>query len=42
MSGPIRLSRREVLTRIRAEQNINVQPSLVRRLVDFGVLVAAD
>lgn len=33
---------REVLTRIRAEQNINVQPSLVRRLVDFGVLVAAD
>ena len=32
----------EALTRIRQERNINVQPSLVRRLVDFGVLVAAD
>jgi hypothetical protein len=33
---------REALARIRAERNINVQPSLVRRLVDFGVLVASD
>jgi len=33
---------REALARIRQERNINVQPSLVRRLVDFGVLVAAD
>jgi hypothetical protein len=33
---------REALARIREERNINVQPSLVRRLVDFGVLVAAD
>jgi hypothetical protein len=33
---------REALARIRAERDINVQPSLVRRLVDFGVLVASD
>ena len=32
---------REALARIRAERDINVQPSLVRRLVDFGVLVAS-
>jgi hypothetical protein len=32
----------DALTRIRRERNINVQPSLVRRLVDFGVLVAPD
>jgi hypothetical protein len=35
-------STRETLARIRQERNINVQPSLVRRLVDFGVLVAVD
>jgi len=29
----------ETLARIRQERSINVQPSLVRRLVDFGVLV---
>lgn len=29
----------DALARIRAEQRINVQPDLVRRLVDFGVLV---
>jgi hypothetical protein len=33
---------REALARIRADRHINVQPSLVRRLVDFGVLVAPD
>ena len=33
---------RETLEQIRQERDINVQPSLVRRLVDFGVLVAAD
>ena len=33
---------RDALERIRAERSINVQPSLVRRLVDFGVLVAPD
>jgi hypothetical protein len=33
---------REALEQIRQERDINVQPSLVRRLVDFGVLVAAD
>jgi hypothetical protein len=33
---------REALRRIRDERSIEVQPALVRRLVDFGVLVAAD
>ena len=33
---------RETLEQIRQERDINVHPSLVRRLVDFGVLVAAD
>lgn len=31
----------QALRRIRAERGIHVQPDLVRRLVDFGVLVAA-
>jgi len=29
----------ETLRRIRAERGINVQPDLVRRLVDFRVLI---
>jgi hypothetical protein len=29
----------EALRRIRAERNVNVQPDLLRRLVDFGILV---
>jgi hypothetical protein len=33
---------REALAQIRQERDINVQPSLVRRLVDFGVLVAPN
>ena len=33
---------RETLEQIRQERDINVQPSLVRRLVDFGVRLAAD
>jgi len=33
---------REAIARIRAERNVNVQPSLMRRLVDFGVLVAPE
>jgi hypothetical protein len=31
----------EVLPRIRRERGLDVQPDLVRRLVDFGVLVPA-
>jgi hypothetical protein len=33
---------REALRRIRQERHIDVQPDLVRRLVDFGVLVPVD
>ena len=32
----------QALRRIRAERGINVQPDLVRRLVDFGVLIARE
>jgi len=32
----------EALRRIRSRQGVDLQPALVRRLVDFGVLVAAD